>query len=362
MHLFSKYFFLTYTVFFIFTSCSNEIKRVAVDEVPIDKLIRKNEQNLHLDLIPPELYTLSDDLLLILPYRSSTKIRIYKTDSQIMRNGTIDKYEDQIPLNTDKDVYATTTFLNKSTNAYVEYELKNGNLTLKRNTSMGDLNPDDVIRIGSDIYINLGDYKEGIFKVLNNKKKKIKSFGKIPFQPNRFHHQLNSSKGHMSMQENDLYFVSQYFGYLACYQYKRGKLSLKWEKQITDFNYEERAKEINPEDDNPVGFDGIIAKRKYIYTLYNRNFLSDPQTATQSLLIFDRKGNPAARCELPFKVKSFAIDHQEKYMYVVQENARTNLLIQYQLPPINSGKFNGVSKKLRTFVEKEINEYLNTGE
>ncbi|MCD7938523.1 MAG: hypothetical protein LUG98_16815 [Tannerellaceae bacterium] len=307
-----------------FLSCSPGKKRIVIDEVPVRDLSMEKLMLLLPDPISPDLYLLSDDYLLLLPYLSSTIIRVYDIHQGVLQSGRLKSSDSKAQIISDPHLYTSVSFLNPSTTAYSEYEVANGAIYLKRNTNMliGELTPDDVVRVENDVYVAVGKYKEGLFAVINNENQMMRFFGKHPSDPKRPGY--FNKEGYMALSGKNVYYISRYMGYLASFRLKDRKLTLNWEAPVL--------KEEQPEDRNPVEFKGIVAKEKYIYALYAGNSPTDPEHTDYSLLVVNPKGKPVAHCHLPIKIDHFVIDNQEKYMYAVYETHGECWLVRFLLP------------------------------
>lgn len=163
-----------------------------------------------------------------------------------------------------------------------------------------------VRRLQNGLYVGIPLSGEKLFYVLLNQDgKEIGRFGKLPV--------LGDADGTIDFQNlegslitvgNSIYFGTQHFGYLACYDVQEtGKANLVWERNLSEPSYEIDESQIRlNRDRNLEGFGGLCVVDDFILATYTGIAaplkLGSQEHLPKNLLVFNKDGELLRRLHL----------------------------------------------------------------
>ncbi|MDL2265459.1 TolB-like 6-bladed beta-propeller domain-containing protein [Parabacteroides sp. OttesenSCG-928-G07] len=306
------------------------LENITRQELAMEQLVRLPGQS------PPTPYLLTDSIILISHPESSSFLGVYLLGDSVLQRHSLKKRGDQISIPTKSDFQASFQFFNQKTLAI--YQVQNGLLTLDdfiRFNFANDRSPFQLVQLKNDLYACLGNYTEGIFALCERKKKEMAYTGDFPIDEPAAHAYIaRSGSGQIAKRENQLIYATGVLGYIASYEYKWGRLKKQWEKQVSDYHYTIKEDNITFDPDRHLsGFGDIHITDKHIYTIYWGQTKSMGLEIPNSIVVFDRKGNPLAYYLLPDQMSSITVDSREEYLYATYSPLINECyLVRFKLP------------------------------
>lgn len=310
-------------------------ERVSIDNLPgemlqMDTLLRFRDPE------PPNLYMLNDTMVLVTFRGDGSLLRIYYTDSRASKLFQVKSKEGRPVISPDTTLYASVSYLGDATSIWYDYVVEKGVLRLNDFTRMrlGENTPEEVAQVDTDKFAFIGRYKNGLFALWNRSAKELEQFGDHPVRQEIYMNPfMHYSRGYMSAYEDQLVYTSEFFGFISSYQYRKGKLKKLWEKQLTDYLYEVKPSSYEFDDRHCSGFSDVYLTPTHIYGLYNGYSRETAGEPVNSILVFDRQGNPLAHHRLPDEMRKIAVDSKGEYLYATYSPYMNECyLVRFRLP------------------------------
>ncbi|MDH6342977.1 hypothetical protein M2480_001997 [Parabacteroides sp. PFB2-12] len=322
-------------LFLLLIGCKpKELERISLEAIPLqaltmERLVRVPGQ------FPPRPSMLTDDIILLTHPISSSFMGVYQLGDSAVSRHKLKKKGDHIPVpNSQID----TTFQLFNQHTLATYQVQNGTLTLTdfvRFTFARDKSPEQVVTLNDDLYACLGSYLGGLFGLCKRKKKEMRYTGAFPTEDMALRRLLHSnSSGRMDKQGDQIVYANRSVGYIAAFTYSFGRLRKQWDKQLTDYVYQTKEGHITFDpDEHRSGFSDIHITDRHIYTLYWGQTRSMGLEVPNSIVVFNRDGEPVSRFSLPDQMTFIAVDSREEYLYATYSPLMNECyLVRFKLP------------------------------
>lgn len=293
------------------------MERVSLEDIPqqaltMERLVRLPGQT------PPAPYLLTDSIILLHHSESPSFLGVYKLGETNYQRHSLKKRGDQISVPADAGLQTSFQFF--ASKMLAKYSLANSVITLDDFTRFSfahGLSPSQLEQLDKDLYACIGNYPEGIFGLCKREKKEMRYTGEFPIDDPALRQYIAASNtGRMAKHDNQLVYATHSLGYIASYEYKWKRLRKQWEKQVTDFHYTVKEGRVSfDREQHQTGFGNIHITDKHIYTIYWGQTRSMGLEVPNSVVVFDRQGNPLVRYTLPDQMIFISVDSREEYIY-----------------------------------------------
>lgn len=314
-------------------------ERISLEEVTTKPLQMETLLKLP-DPYPVDFHMINDTLITLLSEKDASLLRIMGIEEKTIRPYYFRKYEQEIPISDNTSLKAPLHIFHTTTNIFYEYEIEGGVLRLDHLTRLrlGKRSPKQAVKVDDDLFAGIGPYPEGLWGLCRREKREIYFFGDYPIkQEYASNSYLDLFKGSIAKKENQLVYAAESFGFISSYTYANEKMEKQWEKQLADFQIEERTSRVLTGDQHTSGFQDIYMTDKYIYGLYNgytKHTSWDDRM--NSILVFDRDGTLLARYSLPDEMVHIAVDSQDRYLYATYLHLMNDsYLVRFALPALD---------------------------
>lgn len=289
------------------------------------------------DPFAPELYFLNDTLLVMTFFQDASSIRIYNTNEGVMRSYNLRSKKDQVTISEDKNLNTSIHFLNNANKVYYDFIIEEGVMRIQEfdRLRIGQRSPYTAVKADKNTFIGLGNYKDGLFSIFDKEAMLMNYFGNYPLPDEHYlYTELTEYfRGYMDMLESEVLYAAANFGYISSYRYNNGKLRKNWERQVSDYIFEQKDMKLIFGEDHRNGFDGVKIGKNHIYALYNGHTQNQPGVSN-SLLVFTHQGELVTRYNFPDLVEYFVIDEEEKNVYATYTPyMNESYLIKFRLFP-----------------------------
>lgn len=294
------------------------------------------------DIFTPDFLLLNDTLCVFLSDNDASMLRIVAIEAKKkeLTNYFYRKKNEKIILSSDTTWNTSLSFYHPATRIFYDYQVEKGILTLadftrlrlQKDTPFTALKADDKTVVG------IGLYPRGLWGLYHAEKAQISFYGNYPVPPPYASKENRPFfEGAICRFENQYVYASSSFGYISSYIYEDGELHKLWERQLTDFLYEEKVSRVLIDSLNHNGFSDICMTENYIYALYNGyTEKTNWEERINSLLIFDRSGTPLAHYPFPDEMVYIDIDSQGKYLYATYSPLMHDVYwVRFLIPPFD---------------------------
>lgn len=163
-----------------------------------------------------------------------------------------------------------------------------------------------------------------LFVLIDSEGKEIKRFGKAPLLGNEGDWQdFSSIKGQLCVIGNSLYYVTQYFAYMAKYELDDNlNIKLVWERYYDTPQFVVENSKIKFRQNNRAGFYSIAATDDYIICTYSGKKMSaiddtgnSAARVPQYIVVFNHNGDFVRKYKTDEKISELTISSDKKYLY-----------------------------------------------
>jgi len=288
----------------------------------------------------PELHLIEDTVILLADSKNSAYMRFFFLKDRTFKGYFLLRKEGLIRLQKDPEINTDLEMYSGASNILFNYKIKKNIFYISRMTRMHFTEmytPEYAIRVDSNQIACIGPYK-GLWGLFDEKYRRFNNFGNYPIKmdyiPSSFRPSL---AGRISKHDNQLVYASNQFGYISSYKYKKKKLKKLWDKQLSDYQYENKGSRLVFNDNHKTGFRDVYMTSDYIYAIYDgfKNLEKDDfnPNRTNCIIVFDLEGNPVARYIFPFEINYMTMDSKRQYIYTTFAISKNNnYLVRFQVP------------------------------
>lgn len=260
-------------------------------------------------------------------------LTIYNIETGELQSHLFKKDQPTFRYSGQSQFKGTVALYGTVTKIFYEYNFDNGLISFGKATNLYSKNgtPQVARRLADDLFAGISTYRDGPLALLDKKNKTMTCFGKYPLNeplPLREHEYniLQHYRGAMDVSDDKkhIVYVSKTFGYMACYKYKNRKMSLLWEKRLTDNVYTRKRDILTFAPEHRKGFNDVRIINNHIYAIYDGNPYKpekDKPSINNKVLVYDLEGRLLAEYTIPQELEYIDTDAGEKFLYATVRTA-----------------------------------------
>lgn len=263
-------------------------------------------------------------------------LAVYNTETGELQSHLFKKKEPVFRYADQSSYKGTIALYGYLSHTYYEYNLDNGLISFDKTTNLKskDRAPEVAHRLTDDLFAGIGLYRDGLLGMIDKKNKTRTGFGKyplnepMPLRQNEYD-LLRHYRGTMDVSDDKKHIVyaSETFGYISCYAFKGRKISLLWEKRLTDNLYTRKRDQLTFAPEHRKGFKDVRIINNHIYAIYDGNFYKANESNTpipNKVLIYDFEGRQLAEYTIPQQLEYIDTDTGEKFLYATIRTANAS--------------------------------------